>query len=231
MNREHTHVSTALASGVLEQKFKAYHVQDENRSAAEKAVRRIFRKTYNADIKEFLPLLLTIENSSSIAAVIGLRNAGHCPLFVENYLTSPIEQLINNIAQKNKVNRADIVEIGNLVSDINGASYFLFVVLAFALQQAQIKWVAFTMTSVVEKLLNRLHMEPIVICQAQQSAVANSASSWGSYYHNAPKVSVGSVDDACALLIKDRRINQLRTHFQDDISSLARSIEIGCINE
>lgn len=199
--------SRRLVSVLPTQRFSLHNPQSLGRDMAQQAVKRIFRKAYGADINEFAPLLLCahsqveagVSHADDIDCVIGLRGAAQHPLFLENYLSQPIEQ---EIATKHGVNieRNNLVELGNLVAVRSGISRELFITLTFALAEAGIEWACFTATTQVKQLLSKLGLMPIELCQASEQAVANGETDWGLYYLQGPAVCFGNVYDALAHL-------------------------------
>ena len=222
-----TQIKASNTSAISFDEFTLFDQHHENRQVAEKAVKRIFRAVYGAEIRDFLPLLLGAKSGGKIKAMLGLRHAQMSALYLEQYLSEPIDSLVAG-QQGFSLKRRALVELGNLVSLSPGTSLPLFVVLAHALDQAGIEWVTFTATPQVEKLLTKLALYPIVIGQAKQASVANGSSSWGSYYSNAPKVCLGNVSQAVQRLEADKRISAMAKWYQAPIAQLAQQIKQGC---
>lgn len=218
--------SNRLFSVLPTHQFALYHSASSGRPAAEQAVKQIFRQVYNADINEFSTLLITAEQNQEVDAVIGLRNASQTQLFLESYLPAPIEQVVK---QKHDVsiNRDNFIEIGNLVALRSGASRQLFILLAFALAEAGIEWVTFTATKQVEKLLRKLGLVPIAICKAEQQAVVNGDSSWGSYYEDPPTVCFGNVKNAIEVLQHKPTVSAIYPTIEPAVMRLAQQITEG----
>jgi hypothetical protein len=204
----------------------SFHLYEEghvDRSKAECAVKKIFRSAYGADITSYLPCLLTAEVNQRIAAVVGVRCAAAQSLFLEQYLSTPIEKAVNQINGL-EIQREQIVEIGNLVSCKTGVSRQLFIVLAFALAKAEIEWVSFTATAQVEQLLAKLSLFPVVVGQANEQAIVNGEDSWGSYYVDCPNVCVGNVFNAVHELKKSMVIREMVIQLKPTIDLLAKQI-------
>lgn len=203
--------------------FHLYDVNNSQRLKAEEAVKRIFRTAYGADISYYLPFLLTAEINQRVAAVVGIRSAIAQPLFLEQYLNCPIETSIKNINGLD-ISRKNIAEIGNLVSCKTGISRQLFIVLAFALAQANIEWVSFTATTQVEQVLAKLSLQPVIIGQASEASLANGNGNWGSYYVDKPNVCIGNVYNAVHELKKSIAIREMTTKLEPTISQLAQQL-------
>jgi len=215
-----------LSSLLSSHHFSVYQQNTLGRESAELAVKSIFRAIHQADISDFLPLLITANKEQRLDAVIGLRSAYQGELFLENYLTTPIEKEAK--ARYNiDIKRKKLVEIGNLVSSKSGVSRQLFIVLAFALHKAGIEWVSFTATKHVEQLLYKLAFQPLEICQAQEQLAVNSCSSWGNYYTQNPKVSIGNVAQAVNTLKQTAIINAMYPKLVPLIDDMANKLQIG----
>jgi hypothetical protein len=158
------------------------------RHFAESFIQRIYAKAFGARVSHFMPLLLELRDDRGGRAVLGIRPAsGAAPLFLEQYLDRPVEQEI--AARANcPVDRDAIVEIGNLAADQRGASKHLFVLLAAVLAAANYRWMAFTATPQVEKLIERLHYSPIALRRVNPDRIGEQVHDWGSYYDAKPRV-------------------------------------------
>jgi hypothetical protein len=222
--------------------FVVYHEKSSDRDVAECAVKQCFRQAYQADISEFLPLLITAQSqvlnknvislvdnklqSKQVEAVVGLRSAASNSLYVEHYLPCAIE---DEILQQYglPVQRDQLVEIGNLISTRSGLSNQLFIILAFTLAELGIEWVTFTATHQVEFLLKRMQLQPITLCEASHAAVANNSTTWGSYYQQSPKVCFGNVYQAVAQLAEMPHVAKRYQYLQPIIKHLVSVIKDG----
>jgi hypothetical protein len=158
------------------------------RPALESFIRQVYDATYGARISAFLPLLLELRNDSGGRAVLGIRPArSRQQLFLEQYLDRPIEQEIAAAANC-PVGRDGIVEIGNLAADQRGASQHLFTVLAAVLAAANFRWMVFTATPQVEKLIERLHYSPKALRRVDPARLGPQIKDWGRYYDTNPRV-------------------------------------------
>ena len=84
------------------------------RAALEQFVKNSFRRTYGAEVKRFMPLLMSLRShSGDLLAVCGLRRAAGGRLFLENYMKQPIETLLSQRTGQ-PLARCDVIEIGNL---------------------------------------------------------------------------------------------------------------------
>src|SRR5690606_23573252 len=121
-------------------------------------------------------------------AVLGMRpGAMGVPMFLEHYLDQPVEQIIAGRVGT-PVARSGIVEIGNLASARRGASPLLFLIVAAALDAAGYRWLAFTATPQVEKLVTRLQYQPLTLSGVDPARLGDAITHWGSYYEARPEV-------------------------------------------
>lgn len=162
-----------------------------------------FARRHGACISHFLPFLITQRQAGRVCAAVGLAPGSAGPMFAENYLSGPIEQLVTD-ADGRAPHRADILEIGNLVSSWRGSSLLLFIFLSELTDRLGFRWVLFTATSQVVELLGKLEYAPRVLANADPQRIADAGTSWGSYYQRNPQVMFGEVQPAVANARKGR---------------------------
>ncbi|GAB3092551.1 hypothetical protein G8770_05455 [Aestuariicella hydrocarbonica] len=212
---------------------------DPHRVITEQYIARQYHRVYEANIQAFLPLLLTMSAPRSEAeaapeasdhqllAAAGLRPASAPRLFLESYLELPVEQAIAQAARI-PVSRNSVIEIGNLVSTQRGGSLQLFLVMAAALQQAGFSWLVFTATPQVEKLVKRLHAQPMFLAPADACKVAGSAGEWGRYYQHCPRVMVVDLNHSMTLARQNLMIDKVFSEHQLAIRALGQHIGQFC---
>lgn len=180
--------------------FRAHLAQSPARAEVEDYIAQRFEEVHGAIISDFMPILLTMGCAGNISAATGLRTASQDELFLEQYLHSPVEQVLAPLSDT-AVPRSGIAEIGNLVASRGGASYLLFMVLTAILDRAGFEWVVFTATPQVQKALAHLGLDVHRLCAADPTRLADgSASRWGRYYATEPQVVAGNVTGAMAVL-------------------------------
>lgn len=162
------------------------------RAGAEALIRASYRSAYGARVSEFLPFLLELRHDDAVAAVLGMRPARRDEhLFLEQYLDRPIEQEIA-AATGRPVLRGDIVEIGNLAAAARGLSVPLFLVMAAALAAADYRWLAFTATPQVERIVAKMNYAPLCLRPVDPARIVEllggRAAQWGTYYETRPRV-------------------------------------------
>lgn len=192
---------------------------DIDRRQVESFIAAKFRDCHGAQIISFLPALLNIQCCGKLSAALGINPARQGPLFLEQYLDQPAEQAIAGIA-KTPVSRHSIVEIGNLVSTVNGATALLYLVLLAVIHRAGHHWVMFTATPEVQRSIEKLGFKIAPVCAADPSRLANPAQ-WGSYYDVKPQVMVGFIGDSYQACLDNRLLESVLLLTEAKISALA----------
>lgn len=175
--------------GSLSSKLSLEPRSGAGRAEVEQLIQKVFLQQHQAQIRYFLPQLLSLRCAGSLSAALGMQAAAQGPLFLEQYLPQPIEQLLSAQAGQ-QVKREHILEIGNLVSVRPGSSLLLMVALSELIAASRFRWVAFTATSEVQSLLAKLHYQPLQLANASAEMLP-SPQSWGAYYQKQPKVMAG----------------------------------------
>ncbi|PZO87259.1 MAG: hypothetical protein DI626_04450, partial [Micavibrio aeruginosavorus] len=116
----------------------------KEREAVERFITDIYAKSYDARINVHYPTLMSVQDDQGkILAALGFRNAAREPLFLEQYLTHPVEEILDTP-------RPSITEIGNLASAGGGASLFLFAALSAYLHDKKQSHAVITGTKYIE---------------------------------------------------------------------------------
>ena len=168
--------------------FELYDQNASQRKPIEAYIKQGFWINYHADLSEFMPYLLTMHCFDQPSATVGIRFAANSPLFLEHYLTQPVQAVLSH-CMATSVARDSIVEIGNLVATKKGASQLIFLILAALLEGIDIQWTIFTGTPQVQKILSKLGFEIYVIGKADSSRLHPSIiDQWGTYYDTRPSI-------------------------------------------
>lgn len=174
------------------------------RAGVEHYINQQFQAAYGATISDFLPLILTLSCNDKLGAVTGICPADSHLLFLEQYLSNPIEDEISRFSTQS-VKRSSIAEIGNLAASRRGSSQLLFVLLAAILHRANFEWLAFTATSQLRGTIKKLGFDLYPITEARPLQVSKaSVQDWGSYYETKPLVVAGRLDDAMNIITNHR---------------------------
>lgn len=174
------------------------------REAVEDFIREVYRRHYGADVGLFAPVLVALhDDEGAMIAAAGYRAADLAPLFLERYLTAPVECLL--AAEGASVPcRRGIVEVGHLASGRAGAGRRLVFRLAEHLAAEGFDWVVSTLTEELHQLFVRLGIEPRLLGAAEPQALGPQAADWGSYYDHRPLVLAGRLQPALGVLAQRR---------------------------
>lgn len=163
------------------------------RESAETFIKNVYHDAYNASISSFYPLLLTIQTSfqtPELSAVAGLRPAEGEQLFLEKYLSQPIDQILDT-------DRHRIIEIGNLAPSSAGQSRWLVATLNAFMLTAGFSHVVFTATPRLQNTFSRMGLPLVKLADADASVLTvTERNDWGTYYQQSPSVFVGNLYDA-----------------------------------
>ncbi len=204
--------------------FDLVQPQSAERDELEMSIKTRFERTYGAQLRQFLPNLLRLGVAEALGAVVGIQPASSAELFLEQYLEQPIEQAIAQTFQT-PVDRAQVVEIGNLAANVPGQAYALFAVLATVLSCAGYRWVACTATPQVEAMLGKMSFSSRTLCSADASCLQEGSSDWGDYYASKPRVIVGDVRLAAAQVAKQPELAALVRQLRRPILRMAADLK------
>lgn len=166
---------------------------DAQRPVFETFIQQRFRKAHGADIRHFMPQLFGLsDESDTLCAVAGLRLASAEPLFLERYLDEAIDTLISAAAGQ-PVDRAGIVEVGNLAASDTGSARLSIIAITYLLAMGGLEWVAFTGNIGLVNSFHRLGLKPVTLCAADPERLGDDRHHWGSYYESQPWVHVGNI--------------------------------------
>jgi hypothetical protein len=161
----------------------------EDRAELEQFIHSVFRKAYDADVREFMPQLMSLRNAGGeLLAVCGLRHAENVPLFLERYLPDTVETVI---AEKTgqQIDRAEIVEIGNLAVAHPETVRSLLASISVYLHGTGTTWGVFTGIPTLRNSLKKLNMDLLPLGLASLSHLPqNEQAAWGRYYDEKPHV-------------------------------------------
>ncbi|MHC8394385.1 thermostable hemolysin [Pseudomonas sp. LB3P93] len=163
------------------------------RPVFEAFIQQRFRKAHGADIRHFMPELFGMrDQTGTLSAVAGVRLANSESLFLERYLDESIEPLISAAADR-PVDRAGIVEVGNLAASDTGSARMSIIAITYLLAMGGLEWVAFTGNIGLVNSFHRLGLKPVTLCAADPERLGDERQHWGSYYESKPWVHVGNI--------------------------------------
>lgn len=151
-----------------------------------------FWEHYKARIEVFCQHLLGIrDDQGSLCAAAGYNFAELGPLFLEQYLDAPIEQVAQSVLGQT-IARHEIVEVGNLSLSKSGGARMLIRLMTAHLHQCGRRWVVFTATKSLINSFNRMGLPTIRLADAELERVQDPEA-WGSYYNHSPTVVIGEI--------------------------------------
>ncbi len=164
------------------------------RVEVERFVSACFKQHYGARIAHFMPLLMSLrDHQGQLRAALGFRHADQSPLFLENYLEHPVEQILAARLKK-PVDRSRLVEVGNLAVVAAGGGRWLITALTAYLSATRSQWALFTIGPVLYNAFTRLGLELVDLAEARRESLPpEEQGSWGSYYEQKPRVVAGNV--------------------------------------
>jgi hypothetical protein len=198
-------------------------VHSTGRQRLETCIASKFDGQYGAKIQHFLPYLLSLNESTQLDAVVGIRLAAESQLFLEQYLDTRIEQAISSVVHT-PVDRGQVVEIGNLAAAIPGAASILFAVLAIVLDRAGVRWVACTATPQVQVMFDRLNFPTHTLCAAEAAALGENVQEWGAYYDSLPQVTFGDTRVAAEAARANPEVRELERWLAGPIYQTAAAL-------
>jgi hypothetical protein len=161
------------------------------RAELEAFVREAFHRKHDATVASFMPTLLSFrDGSGDLRGVIGLREAAPSALYLEQYLQQPVEVAIAE-ATGRRVQRRQVVEVGNLAGRNCRAAMRMVATLPTYLLSRDYQWIVFTATSAVRGILQGFGAPLVELAPADASRVTGGPDQWGSYYQNDPRVLAG----------------------------------------
>lgn len=166
-----------------------------DRTELEQFVRDSFGRAYGAEVKHFMPLLMSLRShSGDLLAVCGLRHAENQRLFLETYMDQPVETVLSQRTGQ-MVERCDVIEIGNLAVASAGFSRHLIGAIVEHVYATDLKWAVFTAVPALRNASNKLGIHLEWLCAADKNRLnSGERSEWGNYYSQNPQVmAVGRV--------------------------------------
>lgn len=216
MSTQQHNLLTADESRALIEKYKDLNISfsgpgAEDRPELERFVYNSFKLNYAAQVKHFMPLLVSLRNTKGeLIAVCGFRNAGLERLFLEAYLDGPIDAVLSSMSG-HKVAREDVVEVGNFASFPPGMSRHMIPLLAAYIRAIGAKWMVFTAIPKISNAWKRLGVDLIRVSKASKERLARDCrEEWGSYYDACPYVVAVNVPECYSLLHDNLKLVESR---------------------
>ncbi len=97
----------------------------------------------------------------------------------------------------------------------------MFILIAAALIKTDNKWMVFTATGQVAKMLRRLNFKTIILCEAKQSKLNQEQDQWGDYYQTKPQVLAGDLTQAYDLIHGNKLISYVVKYYWRTVQKLS----------
>ena len=166
-------------------------VEDPQRAEVEGYVRAAFARRHGADVRSFMPTLLSFRDASAaLSGVIGLRPAGKSRLYLERYLDEPVQLALSSVTGAS-VRREEIVEVGNLAGRNCRAAMRMAAQLPAYLLAQDFRWIVFTATRTVRGMLAAFGAPLVELARAEFDRASAAGEDWGTYYDADPRVLAG----------------------------------------
>lgn len=220
-----TEVSSRRDKGNLIAKQLNFDIQlapigSKSRNEIEAFIKQGFAKAYDAKISITTPHLLALSNGNYKAA-LGIRS-GHEKLFLEQYLSGRIEQ--QAVFVEHDIKRQDIVEISHLFSNAKRFTIPLFMVTAVSLFYINYKYLVFSGTEKVIKLIGNTGVSNTLIGKADQNRIAIPTDDWGSYYNTNPKIIAVSLSEVMSLITKHPLYTKMFQSLDGQIAKICQQL-------
>lgn len=171
-------------------------VTGEGRRSVEHFVSTQFRKAYNARITEFMPDLMGLYDNADLAAACGLRQAATGPMFLEQYLERPADEMLGE-KTGTATKRRSMMEVGNLAIARPGYARHLVFWLTMHMRNAGMQWVLFSAVPALLNNFRRLGVPLLILAPADPAKIsAEVRATWGTYYDQRPQVTAVNVETA-----------------------------------
>jgi long-chain acyl-CoA synthetase len=184
----------------------AVRTGEHGRDELEAYVRARFAAKHGADVRSFMPTLISFRNrAGELRGVAGIRGAHEGPLYLEQYIGLPIETRLaavighpdgSPVAKRDPVRRDAIVEVGNLAGASCRAAVRMVAQLPHFLMDRRYSWIAFTATGALRQILIDFGAPLVELGRADPADLAATTDGWGRYYETDPRVLAGYLPDA-----------------------------------
>jgi hypothetical protein len=184
-------------------RLQLHPADDDERPVVEQFIADVYRRHFGARLLRFMPVLVSRSSDGRVSAAAGYRSASE-PLFLERYLPEPIERMLAR-ASGQRIERQQIVEVGQFASRRPGDGRPLMPELACHLVALGFRWAVITATTDLRRLFRLQNLSALAIGTAEARHLGDEARWWGHYYRHAPKVVAGDLLVNLARLQRGRR--------------------------
>lgn len=194
-----THIPTHRPRRLTTEQLQLIQRGDPRREQLRAHLNDVYGDAFGAEPGHLHELLLGLHDERGIPrGLIGASVAAHTPqLFVEQYLDVPVEQLWAERLGR-RVDRREIVEVGNLAARHTGLGPWLVASLAHHLDELGIPLTVFAGTAELRASFAHMGVTLVDHGPADPARLGDAVSIWGSYYTHDPHVCTVHVRDVIA---------------------------------
>jgi len=207
--------------------FNLHRSGSPDRLDVEHYIADVFAQAYGAEVTSFAPFLMSMHCAGNISAAAGIRPANSAPLFLEQYLDNPVEQVLSSGYGKN-IARNEIFELGNLAALRPGVCQLIYLIMAGVMARTGLNYAVFAGTKQVAKGVSKLGFCMETIVAADPARLGSAAANWGSYYNNAPHVMVLDLSKSMDVLNGLPLPSILLSIYESQIAGLANHFNSVC---
>lgn len=194
--------SAPTAPALPATRLNVYGPTDPGRAEVEAFIQGIYAQRFGAVLTQFAPTLVGLcDAQQGLLAAAGYRAADAGPLFLERYLSAPVEQLLLDPSGQHP-RRQMIVEVGHLAAARSGEGRRLILQMGPHLAAQGFDWVVSTLTTELRHLFLRIGVTPLALGVADPAKLDDTDKNWGSYYEHHPVVLAGNLSQALQQLAR-----------------------------
>ena len=183
-----------------------------------------YYSAHKASLTDFLPQLLEMHNGNITYGCVGIKPGDFGKFYLEQYIDKPIECAVAE-HKRQPICRSSIAEIGNFAVTKSGLSPILIAMVAKTLHLAGFKWMVFTATAEVEKLIHGLGCKTFILADARPEKLEHDAESWGDYYKSKPTVLICDLSESIENAKNRQHLSTLFQKLSKSIHQISQSIK------
>jgi len=173
--------------------FHGFLEKDKGRSTVEQHILDSYQNKFSASLAHFMPTLVSANLPGQVSHLsFGLSGAGEHDLFLENYLSQPVEQALSSLVNT-RVERDSIVEIGNLAFTNTASIRDDLMAIAQYCYGLRYQYVVCTATRMLRLVFLKSGIKPIYLGDASPDVAPRDGTHWGAYYETAPQIIGGNI--------------------------------------
>jgi hypothetical protein len=221
--QQHTAAGSPMLRKLLRfnPQFNLHRTGSSDRGDIEDYIAEVFAQAYNAEVTGFAPFLISMRCAGNISAAAGIQPANTAPLFLEQYLDNPIEQVLSSRYGKT-IGRHEIFELCNLAALRPGVTQLIYLIMAGVMARTGLDYAVFAGTKQVAKGVSKLGFCMESIVAADPARLGADAANWGSYYANEPHVMVLDVRKSMAAINALPLPGTLLSMYESQIAEMAK---------